>query len=174
MTREEYENLKPKWCKLNDFPCYSIIHCDDKIDQDYCMACEFSQTSMQKFVLGFAFNTEKTHVLLIKKNRPSCQKGYLNGLGGKVEDGEHAVFAMRREFFEECGIKTELSDWYSCGHLTDNKDYYVMCMALVLDDLEQAQTLTDEEVLIVSLNELDSDKCFGNLVELIDSALKII
>lgn len=173
MTREEYENLKPKWCQLDAFPCMSITH-ECAIDKNYCMPCEFCDTGIQKFVLGFAFNKEKTEVLLIKKNRPDYQKGFLNGLGGKVELGEHALFAMTREFFEECGIRTELTDWYSCGHLTDNKDYYVMCFAVVLDNLKQAETRTDEEVLIVSLDKLDSDKCFGNLVELIESALKII
>ena len=38
-----------------------------------------------KYVVGFAFNKEKTKVLLIKKTKPDWQAGQLNGIGGKIE-----------------------------------------------------------------------------------------
>lgn len=53
------------------------------------------------YVVGFAMNPEKTHVLLVEKTHPDWQRGKLNGLGGKVEDGESSWDAMVREFREE-------------------------------------------------------------------------
>jgi 8-oxo-dGTP diphosphatase len=43
---------------------------------------------MIKYVVGFLFNEGKTKVVLIKKNRPDWQKGYFNGVGGKIEGDE--------------------------------------------------------------------------------------
>jgi 8-oxo-dGTP diphosphatase len=57
-----------------------------------------------KYVLGFLF-TPDNHVVLIRKNRPIWQKGFLNGVGGKIEPGEAPKTAMIREFREETGLK---------------------------------------------------------------------
>jgi len=64
---------------------------------------------MKTMVCGFLFNTEQTHVLLIRKVKPEWQKGRLNGIGGKVEQGETFEDAMHREFMEETGL--DIPDW---------------------------------------------------------------
>lgn len=56
------------------------------------------------YVVGFLLNTDRTEVVLIRKNRPVWQAGLLNGVGGKVEPGEEFETAMRREFIEETGV----------------------------------------------------------------------
>jgi 8-oxo-dGTP diphosphatase len=61
------------------------------------------------YVVGFLFGHDKTMVALIKKSRPEWQKGMLNGIGGKIENSENALTAMRREFKEEAGA--DVSDW---------------------------------------------------------------
>lgn len=61
---------------------------------------------MDKFVVGFAF-TERGSVLLIQKKRPAWQSGCLNGIGGKIEDGETPEQAMTRECLEETGLTLE-------------------------------------------------------------------
>ena len=62
---------------------------------------------MNKYVLIFAFN-EDDHVLMIRKSkRPEHHIGLLNGLGGKIEEGETAGVAAIREFSEETGISEE-------------------------------------------------------------------
>lgn len=64
---------------------------------------------MKEYVVGFFF--ARGEVLLILKNRPEWQKGKLNGVGGKIEDGETPAQAMVREFKEETGRDTVETDW---------------------------------------------------------------
>lgn len=71
---------------------------------------------MQLYSCGFLFSPDRARVLFIRKNRPSWQAGKLNGLGGKLEAGETPLDAMRREFWEEAGVK--IHDWRECLVLT--------------------------------------------------------
>lgn len=57
--------------------------------------------SEQRYVVGFLFNALFSRVALIRKQKPKWQSGLLNGIGGKIEEGENAMTAMRREFGEE-------------------------------------------------------------------------
>lgn len=64
-------------------------------------------------VLGFAF---VDGLLLVKRaHKPEHLRGYLNGLGGKIEPGETTVEAMVREFREESGALTKVEDWRLLG-----------------------------------------------------------
>lgn len=56
---------------------------------------------MKHFVLGFIFNRQKDEVLLVEKKRPEWQKGFWNGIGGKIKLDETPWDAMDREAFEE-------------------------------------------------------------------------
>jgi 8-oxo-dGTP diphosphatase len=76
------------------------------------------------YVCGFAFDA-RDHVTLIRKQRPTWQKGKLNGVGGKVETvdttpiggtprtiaRESSRHAMSREFLEETGVFVPVEDW---------------------------------------------------------------
>jgi 8-oxo-dGTP diphosphatase len=64
---------------------------------------------MTRYVAGFAF--DQGSVLLIEKKRPEWQAGKLNGVGGKIENGEVPIEAMMREFAEETGKRTEEREW---------------------------------------------------------------
>jgi 8-oxo-dGTP diphosphatase len=104
-----------------------------------------------KYVLGLLFNQNLTEVALIRKNRPDWQKGYLNGIGGKVEENESIQEAMRREFFEETGCV--LYDWESIGEMEgDNFIVYVFKRAAMT--LHGVKTMTDEEVIKVKVDEI--------------------
>src|SRR5690606_5219308 len=61
------------------------------------------------YVVGFLFRPGTGEVALIRKQRPEWQRGLLNGVGGKIELGESAIEAMRREFREEAGA--DIVDW---------------------------------------------------------------
>jgi len=66
---------------------------------------------MKKYVLGFIICTEMKTVLLIEKIKPAFQNGYLNGIGGKVEQGEDLIDAMVRETKEECDLDIPSVNW---------------------------------------------------------------
>ena len=68
------------------------------------------------YVLGFAFNHDCSEVLLIEKSQPEFLAGYWNGLGGKVEKGDHSpAFAMAREFSEEATVYIKPEYWVEFG-----------------------------------------------------------
>jgi len=71
---------------------------------------------MKRYVLGFVFDM-KDRVLLVEKNRPDWQVGFLNGLGGHVEHGESPLQAMAREGGEETAGKLARTEWKPYGRL---------------------------------------------------------
>jgi len=79
---------------------------------------------MQKYVCGFMFNQRMSSVILIRKQKPEWQAGMLNGVGGKVEKGEHERVAMIREFKEETGVHYE--NWKRFAIITDMKSFKVI------------------------------------------------
>ncbi len=73
----------------------------------------------KEYVVGFLFDAPKEFVVMIQKNRPAWQAGFLNGPGGSIEPGETPEQAMQREFQEEAGVT--ISNWLAFAKLeTDN------------------------------------------------------
>ncbi len=66
---------------------------------------------VNRYVVGFGINLEDKEVVLIRKNRPHWQRGFLNGGGGKVELSELSGAAMAREFEEETGFPSYPESW---------------------------------------------------------------
>lgn len=104
--------------------------------------------SQQNYVLGFAFDTKRSKVVMIRKSRPVWQAGKLNGIGGKIDPGEEAITAMIREFNEECGIHTLHGDWHHFANLTA-LDGEVTCYRLFDDKILEASTQEDQEIVLV-------------------------
>lgn len=80
---------------------------------------------MKSYCLGFFFDLEFKWVALIKKEKPDYQKGKLNGIGGRIEEGETPHQAMVREFEEETALKTEPPQWHHYGRLHGRGDWEV-------------------------------------------------
>lgn len=62
------------------------------------------------------FDPRFHRVALIRKAKPEWQKGKLNGIGGKIEEGEGPFAAMVREFREETGV--DHRDWGTFAEMT--------------------------------------------------------
>ena len=61
---------------------------------------------MKKYTLGFIFTPALDHVLLVHKISPEWQAGKINGIGGKIEEGEDSLACIVREVQEETGLVT--------------------------------------------------------------------
>lgn len=134
------------------------------------------------YVLGFAFDFDLEHVALIRKNRPKWQAGRLNGIGGKVDEGEHPESAMVREFDEETGKLFII--WQHFGQMTggnthdaqattNDRQSWIVDLFACRDfgELKGLKTVTDEQVLIVPVACIQDNKCVENLNWTIQAAI---
>jgi len=127
--------------------------------------------SINKYVVGFAFSEDGSHVALIRKSRPAWQAGKLNGVGGKIEPGESPIDAIVREFLEETGVDSSCFNWRSVGRLYgDNFELFVF--SAFHEFMQNVVTTTDEivEVVKTDLNYL-RDEGISNLSWLVAAAL---
>jgi 8-oxo-dGTP diphosphatase len=120
-----------------------------------------------RYVVGFMFDETETRVLLIRKKRPAWQAGKLNGVGGRIEDGETPAEAMRREFVEEVGIDCE--SWKYFCTLSDEREWQIDFFFAV-GNVWDAQVLTDERPEVAIIGALPST-VIPNLRWLIPMAL---
>lgn len=113
------------------------------------------------YVCGLVYGPDNT-VVLIKKNRPDWQKGYLNGVGGKVEVNETPLDAMVREFNEECGVV--IKEWkHFLTFEIGNATVYWFTFHF-LENYLPVRSLTDEVADYHSLNDYErTDKCVRDL-----------
>lgn len=105
---------------------------------------------MIRYVLGFAFSRLAVNVVLIQKNKPEWQRDRLNGIGGKIENGEQAIDAMRREFFEETGLRVD--KWQQYCILRREDEFQCTCFWTMDADIYKARKTTDEEIFIKPVN----------------------
>jgi 8-oxo-dGTP diphosphatase len=125
---------------------------------------------MQAYVLGFMFDSQEEKVLMIEKKRPEWQAGNLNGIGGKVEAGESPEKALVREFLEETGLQTDTSDWIYYGRML-GKGFEVALFKCYNDALYGADSMTDENVVVVEIDELKERVRIDNIDALIQLAM---
>ena len=104
-----------------------------------------------EYVVGFLFDQDGKNVVLIHKQRPLWQKGYLNGVGGHLKEGEPAEVAMEREAIEEMGVRTT---WQRFCQLGDRRHWTVhFFCAFDTGALNLAKTQTDEEIVRLSVSQ---------------------
>lgn len=121
-----------------------------------------------QYVCGFMFDDDGS-VLLIEKLRPDWQTGKLNGVGGRIEDGESGEEAMRREFLEETGI--DHADWKLFCVLKDARGWPVLFYRAE-GAIQNAISTTDEMPLSCSVSNLPAN-VIPNLRWLIPMALSM-
>lgn len=121
----------------------------------------------KQYVAGFLFSEDYAHVVLIEKNKPEWQKGKMNGVGGKIEEGETPEQAMRREFFEEAGL--DVPSWT----LFCNLNWRGGCVHFfrAIGDVNRVYTVTDEVIRRIPVEHLAIFKIIPNLLWLIPMAM---
>lgn len=117
---------------------------------------------MKRYCLGFMFSLDSQLVVLIQKRKPEWQAGLLNGVGGKVEEGEDPIDAMVREFEEETSVKTGRGQWADAGFIA-GPDYTIFLYFTYDHRAEQVQSTTEEPVKVVPVNMLPLLKTIPNL-----------
>lgn len=114
---------------------------------------------MRRYAVGFLIDTHN-NVLLIRKNRPEWQAGKLNGIGGKVEEGELPIDAMNREMFEETDVSGIDWEQYATlredGELGDYELYVFRSFVPSLYDIK-FKSKTDEIVNRFSVLDLHNE-----------------
>jgi 8-oxo-dGTP diphosphatase len=118
---------------------------------------------MEEYVLGFAFSEDQKQLALICKDRPEWQKGFWNGIGGKVEEEELPSEAMVREFEEETGVRIE--EWTPFASLT-GPGFHVACYRCFDDRVLKARTAETERVLLWDVPGLSINEAFKPLPNL--------
>lgn len=117
------------------------------------------------------FSEDKSKVLLILKDRPKWQKGKLNGIGGKFDPSQDHIshrHCQMREFEEETGIKTEMTDWevfaIISGQETENKTgtelgsfFRIYCYRAFSDKIFKFNQPESEHPVIIDLLNPESE-----------------
>ncbi|MBC7982112.1 NUDIX domain-containing protein [Candidatus Parcubacteria bacterium] len=101
---------------------------------------------MKKYTVGFIFSQSMDKVLLIRKLVPAWQAGMINGLGGKIEEGEDHIDCIAREIKEECGLITEKEGWNFIAS-THSPEWQVDFFGYVYKgNMNDAKSLEQEQV----------------------------
>ena len=133
-----------------------------------------SKQKFQSYVLGFAFSENKEQVVLIEKLRPDWQKGFHNGVGGKIETTDKSsVAAMVREFEEETGLMTAESDWERFGIMRFQDDIMggeaaVILFRMFSSKIYNCHTVEQEKIQIFNVFSVEN---FGNFPGLNDAKI---
>jgi hypothetical protein len=101
-----------------------------------------------RYVVGFQFSKEGSRVALIKKNRPACQVGLWNGIGGRVEEGHDPSETMVNKFAKKTGVAQMEIVWQSFMTLVTKTNDLVHYFSSFTDQVELVSTVTDELVSI--------------------------
>lgn len=125
---------------------------------------------MSEFVCGFMFDQWSKRVVLIKKERPTWQKGLWNGVGGLIRPGEAPRDAMAREFKEETGVTTDSGEWRHFADL-EHKGNCIWFFAAWKDCVPRS--ITDERVAWHHLSTFTLLPIVRNLTYLIPAALDL-
>lgn len=115
--------------------------------------------NLTKYVAGFVFSPDSQAVALIRKNKPEWQKGKLNGIGGKIEEGEDPLAAMVREFHEEAKGNTQIRGWNQFLVMGDDRTFEVTFFAAFgnVDAIESAEEEKIEVVPVAGIHPLRTD-----------------
>lgn len=104
------------------------------------------------FYIGKGGSVTDGEVVLIEKKRPVWLAGLLNGVGGKIEEGEEPIEAMVREFREETGVEVDGEQW---KHFCEMKgEHFIMHCYYAFGYIGECHSVTDEEIRFVQISDI--------------------
>lgn len=123
---------------------------------------------MKKYCLGFVFDSTTKRIVLVEKTS-GWQTGLLNGVGGKIEQGEEPIDAMRRECKEELGVDIA---WKQFGSIHGDKWVMWLFRGINSDNL-MYNGVTDayEKIVEVEILNIGYSNTIPNLRYLVPLAL---
>jgi 8-oxo-dGTP diphosphatase len=151
-------------------PCTCDLTSPDNCPR-HCEMTHAAKPVSMRYVVGFLFSPSRGQVALIRKNKPTWQAGLLNGIGGKIEQGELARDAMVREFKEETSV--DVRDWRQFAVMNGNGYVVHFFVAdATVDQFNNLQSTTEELIEVVPFNyACEHRDCIPNLRWLIPLAL---
>ncbi len=111
-------------------------------------------TRNQLFTVGFIFDTTRTKVLLVHKQRPAWQKGKQNGVGGKYEPDESPEACIKRETEEETTLVIDESAWAYVGTIEQDEGDVGVLATVYGGALSDARASGYEDIEWFSVNAL--------------------
>ncbi len=122
-----------------------------------------------EYVLTFAFDKRLESVWLIEKQKPEWQKGCLNGIGGKIEEGESPMEAAIRELKEESGLEVDvlIPVGEMSGTNNDGSSFAVFFFTCITSNM--AKTMETEKIGEYSTFRMEMYKTIGNVPLLIEA-----
>lgn len=105
-----------------------------------------------KYVAGLLFDESEQRVALILKDHgPDAVVGKWNAIGGKVNEGETSLDAMRREFTEEAGVVTNWEPFLVLEGTGWQVDFFHQFNSVALAEV---RTTERESVMVWNIDEL--------------------
>jgi len=126
---------------------------------------------MKRYTVGFIFNQDLTKVLLVHKTAPEWQVGLINGVGGKMEEGESGIDCIVREIKEETDLDAIKEDVHFVGELTEPAAYVEVFGYIYDGELFKAYVFEKEKIEWFSVNDLPKNM-ITNLTWLIPLTLE--
>jgi 8-oxo-dGTP diphosphatase len=123
-----------------------------------------------KYVAGLMFSPDGHQLAMVLKDRPKWQAGLFNAIGGKIESGEEPIQAMVREFKEETGVDTSVSDWQFFTRI-EGEDFEVSFFTMFSDKVQDVKTQETETIHLINPYQLPMNIIF-NMRWLIPAALE--
>lgn len=126
---------------------------------------------MKTYTVAFIFTPDFKKVWLIEKQKPEWQKGRLNGIGGKVEDGETNYDSCIREIKEEGGVDINFLNRVGVMQGTNNDDSGFECHIFTGTTTEQLITKEKEKISLYDVMDVKNHRAIDNVPMLIETCI---
>jgi 8-oxo-dGTP diphosphatase len=128
---------------------------------------------MKLYTVSFIFTPDFSQVLLVHKLAPEWQIGKLNGVGGKIEEGETPLACIVREVKEETNLDTDSSSWIHVGAMSGTSWHLELFTYIYEGSTRDAITAGKEKIEWFSVDDLPDSVIF-NLKWLIPLCIELI